>query len=159
MQYFKDCKNLEDIRKTYRKLAKKLHPDAGGATNEMAELNRQYETEQDNLVKKNSNKFSKWSAEDKEDMFQKGQQEFYRQYGGYGGFGDFSYKDPNAEYYKQRNNPQYAEYMKMKSNFDGICNALHSERSANIYLKDKIEKLEKKVKRLEKKLKEYQGKS
>ena len=40
---FRDCKTPEEIRKLYRKMAMKHHPDHGGNTADMQELNRQYE--------------------------------------------------------------------------------------------------------------------
>jgi curved DNA-binding protein CbpA len=41
--YFKDCKNLQEVKKLYRDLALKLHPDKGGNTQDMQELNAAYE--------------------------------------------------------------------------------------------------------------------
>lgn len=43
--YFKDCQSIEQIKKTYRELAKKYHPDHNNTdTNSiMAEINLQYE--------------------------------------------------------------------------------------------------------------------
>ena len=41
--YFKDCKNLQEVKKLYRDLALKLHPDKGGNTAAMQDLNAQYE--------------------------------------------------------------------------------------------------------------------
>jgi curved DNA-binding protein CbpA len=41
--FFKDCKNLQEVKKLYRDLALKLHPDKGGNTHDMQELNAAYE--------------------------------------------------------------------------------------------------------------------
>jgi len=41
--YFKDCKNLQEVKGLYRDLALKLHPDRGGNTAAMQDLNAQYE--------------------------------------------------------------------------------------------------------------------
>jgi len=42
MQYFKDVKNLEDLKNIYKELCKKHHPDLGGDTEIMKEINTQY---------------------------------------------------------------------------------------------------------------------
>jgi curved DNA-binding protein CbpA len=41
--YFKECKDLQEVKKLYRDLALKLHPDRGGNTAAMQDLNAQYE--------------------------------------------------------------------------------------------------------------------
>lgn len=41
--YFKGIDNLEDLRKEYRKLAKKLHPDCGGNEAEFKAMSDEYE--------------------------------------------------------------------------------------------------------------------
>ena len=46
LNYFSDCQSIEQIKKTYRELAKKYHPDHNKDTNTnkiMAEINLQYE--------------------------------------------------------------------------------------------------------------------
>ena len=43
MNYFIDCTNLEQLKKTYRSLCIKNHPDKGGDVEVMQEINRQYE--------------------------------------------------------------------------------------------------------------------
>ena len=45
MNYFRDCKTIEDIKSTYRKLSKLYHPDLNaGNDTAFKELNNQYET-------------------------------------------------------------------------------------------------------------------
>lgn len=46
MNYFQDCKTIEEIKKQYRKLAQQFHPDHNRDTDTnqiMAEINSQYE--------------------------------------------------------------------------------------------------------------------
>jgi curved DNA-binding protein CbpA len=41
--YFQDCQTIEQIKKRYRELAQKHHPDHGGSEKTMKEINLQYE--------------------------------------------------------------------------------------------------------------------
>ena len=44
INYFSDCRSIEQIKKRYRELAQKFHPDHAGGSNEiMKEINLQYE--------------------------------------------------------------------------------------------------------------------
>lgn len=45
LKYFKDCKTIEDVKKTYRKLCFKFHPDIykGDNGETMKEINHEYE--------------------------------------------------------------------------------------------------------------------
>ena len=43
MTYIKNVKTLEELKKTYKKLSLKLHPDCGGSDKEMAKLNNEYD--------------------------------------------------------------------------------------------------------------------
>lgn len=48
MKWFKDITNLDDLRKAYKKLVVKYHPDNGGSDAEIKEINAEY----DELFKK-----------------------------------------------------------------------------------------------------------
>lgn len=41
--FFNGCTSLQELKMVYRQLAKKYHPDLGGDTETMKEINRQYE--------------------------------------------------------------------------------------------------------------------
>ena len=43
-QYFKDCSSLYEIKKLYKELAMIHHPDKGGDTATMQEINNEYES-------------------------------------------------------------------------------------------------------------------
>lgn len=43
MKYFVNCKNLDELKKVYKHLAQKHHPDVGGDTRTMQEINAEYE--------------------------------------------------------------------------------------------------------------------
>jgi len=42
MKWFKDCQTLDKVKATYKKLAKQYHPDLGGDTATMQEINKEY---------------------------------------------------------------------------------------------------------------------
>ena len=42
MKYFKECKTIEEVKATYKKLAKEFHPDCGGSTETMQAINSEY---------------------------------------------------------------------------------------------------------------------
>lgn len=42
MKWFNDCETLEDVKALYKKLAKQYHPDLGGDTVTMQEINKEY---------------------------------------------------------------------------------------------------------------------
>ena len=43
MKYFSNCKNLEELKKEYRRLAFQNHPDRGGDVETMKTINAEYE--------------------------------------------------------------------------------------------------------------------
>lgn len=46
LKWFTNCKSIEDVKRTYRKLCKKYHPDIHGSATEetMKQINAEYET-------------------------------------------------------------------------------------------------------------------
>jgi hypothetical protein len=42
MKWFNDCKTVDEVKATYKKLAKEFHPDLGGDTATMQEINKEY---------------------------------------------------------------------------------------------------------------------
>ncbi|MEJ5996241.1 J domain-containing protein [Pedobacter sp. Du54] len=42
MKWFNECTTLEEVKATYKKLAKQYHPDLGGDTLTMQEINKEY---------------------------------------------------------------------------------------------------------------------
>jgi curved DNA-binding protein CbpA len=42
MKWFNDCKTLEDVKSLYKKLAKQYHPDLGGDTATMQQINLEF---------------------------------------------------------------------------------------------------------------------
>lgn len=42
MRFFNDCTTLEEVKATYKKLAKQCHPDCGGDTATMQAINTEY---------------------------------------------------------------------------------------------------------------------
>ena len=43
MKYFTDCKNAEELKKEYHRLARENHPDLGGDTATMQQINAEFE--------------------------------------------------------------------------------------------------------------------
>jgi len=53
MKWFKAVKNLDDLRKEYRRLAILHHPDKGGCVQDMQEINAEYDILSKNLISSN----------------------------------------------------------------------------------------------------------
>lgn len=54
MKYFESCKTMDDLRKLYRKLAMENHPDRGGSTEIMKEINAEYDMAFDAMKKQHN---------------------------------------------------------------------------------------------------------
>lgn len=53
MKWFKDINTLDELRTMYRKLALLHHPDRGGSTSDMQEINNEYEILSERLINSN----------------------------------------------------------------------------------------------------------
>lgn len=42
MQFFSQCNTIEEVKATFKTLAKTMHPDMGGSTEQMQQLNAEY---------------------------------------------------------------------------------------------------------------------
>ena len=63
-QYFKDCCTLEDVKRKYKELAMKHHPDRGGCTATMQDINNEYE----NVMKNPFFEFAKQPEQEQEEF-------------------------------------------------------------------------------------------
>jgi len=43
MKYFENCKNIEELKKMYKELARNNHPDLGGDLETMQQINNEYD--------------------------------------------------------------------------------------------------------------------
>ena len=55
MKWFQNVKTLDELRTMYRKLAMQHHPDRGGSTQDMQEINAEYELLSARLINSNPN--------------------------------------------------------------------------------------------------------
>lgn len=127
MNYFKDCQNSDDVKRLYRELANKFHPDKGGDASEMAEINKQYHA---------------WKEPAK----------FSQSYGGYGGYRYNTQSTMWNDYKQQSNDPRLADYERMKAENKRLRQdylPLQNENdrlwAENAALKKKLDRLKKKV--------------
>lgn len=58
MNFFNDCKGIDEIKSRYRDLARKHHPDLGGCPETMKTINSQYEKELRGDYEKSGNSFT-----------------------------------------------------------------------------------------------------
>lgn len=150
MNYFKDCKTQDDVKRLYRELAKKLHPDTGGSQKDMVELQRQYE-EMLKYGPENVNSYYSGFRTGNDDAFQKAQEEFNRSYAGYGGYRYNTQSNIYNQFKQQANDPRLAEYERMKSTYNQLQKAYSTVLNENQRLYLDNEDLKKKLERLKKK--------
>ncbi|MGE6218954.1 J domain-containing protein [Nubsella zeaxanthinifaciens] len=64
MKWFSNCHNLEEVKAMYKKLAKQFHPDLGGDTVAMQEINREFAFASAQAIKGEGNKSEEEVAEE-----------------------------------------------------------------------------------------------
>ena len=155
--YFKDCKNQDDVKRLYRELAKKLHPDHGGSHKEMIELTKQYD--EMIIYGPTDNKFNRFertstfSESEKDEHFRKGQEQYHKQYGGYGGYRYANQGSMFNEFKQQSNDPRIADYERMRKEHTHMAREYGKMFIQQFAFELEIQKLKKKITLLEKKLK------
>jgi len=63
-QYFSDCRTLEEVKRRYKELAMQHHPDRGGCTATMQDINNEYE----NVMKNPFFSFSEQTEQEKQEF-------------------------------------------------------------------------------------------
>jgi curved DNA-binding protein CbpA len=63
MKYFTNIKTIEELKKAYKRLAMQHHPDKGGTTEQMQEINAEYE-KMFNLIKSGQTNATEENSED-----------------------------------------------------------------------------------------------
>jgi hypothetical protein len=58
MKYFINCSTIDELKKEYKRLAFIYHPDIGGSTESMQELNNAYDEAMQTIGKANNKKYS-----------------------------------------------------------------------------------------------------
>ena len=66
MKWFKDVTTVEELRKLYRELLRKHHPDNGGNVSDMQEINAEYDAIFARFSKENSSATNSYSEEENE---------------------------------------------------------------------------------------------
>lgn len=66
MKWFKDVTTVDELRKLYRELLRKHHPDNGGNVSDMQEINAEYDALFAILSKENSSTANSYSEEENE---------------------------------------------------------------------------------------------
>ena len=75
--YFSHCKTLDELKAEYRRLVKKFHPDMGGDTATMQQINNEY----DMMFPVLKLKYNQSAAEPTHETAESTRNEFYTQYG------------------------------------------------------------------------------
>lgn len=138
MNYFSDCKTPDEAKDRYRFLAKENHPDKGGSSDTMKEINRQYDA---------------WDFPRSQDQYYERNTYFYGmpgsgyKYGSPGGY--------NQKYYEQRSQQHlYNEIAQLKRDLEYARNANAQNHILHLKNEALIKELKKKLKASEKQRKE-----
>ena len=62
--FFINCQNLDEVKKRYKELALKFHPDRGGSTETMQQINAEYQ----NIIKNPFFNFSGQTEQQQKDF-------------------------------------------------------------------------------------------
>ena len=77
MNYFNDVTTIEELKKLFKKLAVKNHPDMGGSVETMQEINKQYKEMLEKLAisfnakNESSNRFYDWKNDKFSEVIEK----------------------------------------------------------------------------------------
>ena len=140
MNYFADCKTQDEVKKKYRELANKVHPDHGGNEKDMVELNKQYADWKPPQEQKTYSSFTFFGAGHQQSGYQYNNQ-----------------SDINRKYKEQQNNPLLRENLELKSLLTARENDCFYLRTELYEIRRENESLKKKLERWKKKLKTFEN--
>ncbi len=144
MNYFTECKNKDELKKSFREWAKKLHPDAGGRAEDMVEMQRQYENWKEPSPFGQRQDFG-FDTKDAYERMKKAKESYSNPQSGMGGYKYSNQSNMYREFKQQANDPRIADYERMKQDHIYMSQSYSRMLQEKYAFQKEIEDLKKKV--------------